>query len=340
MNNTLQEIESKVMESYAEKIAGCLIEKGWKIHPPSKIRGMRPDFIMERNGELAAIEVKGKRGYIENGIKQALHFKNAVNYSYLAIPEEAVTDKILNICKNLGIGLIGIGEESDEIVRPEPTKALESVRNRVLQLRSSKPKVRRKGLLQTMFRSKTFVYLLNHLFLNQTKEYYLNELAYETGISAATIARELDKIEPLDIVTRIKKGRTSYYKINQDCIIHEELKRIFLKFELADSIIADELKRFDIKYALIYGSFARGTETEKSDMDLLIVGNADKTVLLRAISKLEGRIGREINYILWNESEFKEKTRQNISLLENIKENELVMIRGGEDEFRQIITHR
>ena len=326
------------MESYKE-IAGCLTKKGWKMHPPSKIRGMRPDLVIERDGELAAVQVKGKRGNIQNGIKKALHFKNAVNYSYLAIPKEMATDKIVSICKNLGIGLIGVGTEPGEIVRPEPTRALESVRNRVLQFKPSRPKARRKGLLETMFRSRTFVHVLSHLFLNQTREYYLNELAHETGMSAATIARELDKIEPLDIITRTKKGRTSY-RINQDCIIYEELKRIFLKFELADSIMADELKRFDIRYALIYGSFARGTETEASDMDLLIVGNADKTALLRAISKLEGRIGREINHILWNESEFKEKIRQNISLLENIRENELVMIRGGEDEFRQTITRQ
>ena len=327
------------MEShFEEKVEDYLKRRGWRFHFPHKIRGMQPDFIVEKDGKLAAIEVKGERADLDNGIKKALHFKNATNYSYLAIPDFVITDKMVDICKVLGIGLIGIDTESKEIVKPELTKALESVKNKIFQSKSEKPKIRKKGLLETIFRSRTFVYVLNYLFLNQTREYYLNELAFETGISAATIVRELEKIESLDIITKTKKGHTSYYRINRNCIIYEELKRIFLKFELTDDIIEHELRRFDLKFALIYGSFARGTETETSDMDLLIVGNVDKTILLRTISKLETKIGREINYILWSESEFREKIKQNISLLENIKENEIVMIRGGENEFKKIIT--
>ncbi len=327
------------MESYFEELVeDYLVKQGWRLHFPYKIRGMQPDFIIEKDGKLAAIEVKGERADLDNGIKKALHFKNAANYSYLAIPEFAITGKMVDICKGLGIGLISIDRETKEIVRPEQTKALESVKNKIFQSKSEKPKIRKKGLLETLFRSKTFVYVLNHLFLNQNKEYYLNELAFETGISAATIVRELAKIETLDIVTKTKNGQTSYYRINRDCIIYEELKRIFLKFELTDNIIEQELRRFDIKFALIYGSFAKGTEKETSDMDLLIIGNADRTMILRAISKLETKIGREVNYILWSESEFKEKIKQNISLLENIKENEIVMIKGREDEFKKIIT--
>ena len=327
------------MESYfKEQVGNYLKKRGWRFHFPHKIRGMQPDFIAEKDGKLAAIEVKGERADLDNGIKKALHFKNATNYSYLAIPDFAITNKVVDICRVLGIGLIGIDIESKEIVKPELTKALESVKNKIFQSKSEKPIIRKKGLLETLFRSKTFVYVLNHLFLNQTREYYLNELAFETGISAATIVRELDKIESLDIITKTKKGHTSYYRINKSCIIYEELKRIFLKFELTDDIIEYELRGFDIKFALIYGSFARGTETETSDMDLLIIGNADRTIILRAVSKLESKIGREINYILWSESEFKEKIKQDISLLENIKENEIVMIRGREDEFKKIIT--
>lgn len=326
------------MKSYFEEQAEkYLVKQGWKFHFPYKIRGMQPDFIVEKDGKLAVIEVKGERADLDNGIKKALHFKNAANYSYLAIPDFVITGKVVDICKGLGIGLIAIDIESKEIVKPESTKALESVKNKIFQKIQEKPKIKKKGLLETLFRSKTFVYVLNYLFLNQTKEYYLNELASETGISAATIVRELAKIKSLNIVTKTKKGYTSYYRINRNCIIYEELKRIFLKFELTDDIIEYELRPYDIKFALIYGSFARGTETETSDMDLLIIGNADKIIILKTISKLETKIGREVNHILWSESQFKEKIKQGISLLENIKENEIVMIKGREAEFKQII---
>ncbi len=326
------------MESYFEEIVeSYLVKTGWKLHFPYKIRGMQPDFVAEKDGKLAIVEVKGGRADLDNGIKKVLHFKNAVNYSYLAIPPETITSKLVDICDGLGIGLIAIDKEPKEIVRPELTRALESVRNKVSNSIQEKPKIKTRGLLETLFRSKAFVYILNFLFLNQTKEYYLSELASQTRISSPTVLRELGKIQSLNIVTKTKRGNTAYYSINRECIIFEDLKRIFLKFELTDEIISKELDGFDIKYALVYGSFARGIETKDSDIDLLIVGDVDRTLLLRSISKLETKIGREINFILWHEEEFNEKRSQKISLLNNIKENEIVMIKGDEDEFRKAI---
>lgn len=326
------------MELYLEeRVEDYLIKKGWKLHFQNKIRGIRPDFVAEKEGKLAMVEVKGERADLGNGIKKVLHFRNAANYAYLAMPSRSINRKIVNICEGLGIGLISIDQESKEIVRPELTKALESVKNKVLQIVKEKPKIKRKGLLVTLFRSKTFVYILNFLFLNQTRRYYLNELAYHAGVSASTVSRELEKIQPLDIVTKTKESHIVFYKINRNCIIYEELKRIFLKFELTDEIISKELENFDIKYALIYGSFARGIETETSDMDLLIIGDVERALLLRSISKLENKIGREINFILWNEKEFERKKEKKISLLKEIKENEIIMIKGDEDEFKGTI---
>jgi len=55
-------------------------------------------------------------------------------------------------------------------------------------------------------------------------------------------------------------------------VIHDELKRIFMKYEFLDELLASKLRTERVKYALIYGSFAKGTEGEKSDVDLLVVG--------------------------------------------------------------------
>lgn len=323
------------MESYLEgKVKEHLIKKGWRLHPQSKIRGMRPNFIAEKDGKLAIIEVKGERADLDNGIKKVLHFKNAANYSYLAIPDESVTDRIVDICKELGIGLIVIGIKTKQIVKPEPTRALESVKSKIFQKTQEKPKIKKRGLLETLFRTKTLVNILNILFLNQTREYYLNELAREAKVSAPTALKELEKIQPLNIIIKTKKKNGTFYRINIDSIIYKELKQIFLKFELTDEIISKGLEKFNIKYALIFGSFAKNTETDESDIDVLIIGNIDKNEIFRSVSKLETKIGREINVIVWSEDEFKERKRQKISLIQSIKENEIIMIKGDENEFR------
>jgi len=326
------------MESYYEqKVEEYLKKTGWKFHFPDKIRGMKPDFVVSKKGQIAMVEVKGERANMDNAIKQVLHLKNAANYAYLALPSEMIIENIVMICKTLGIGLISINEKTKEIVKPELTKGLESVEKKILQTKQEKPVTEKKSLLELLFRSRTLISILKFLFLNQTKEYYLNDLASRVGAAPSTVFRELHRIQPLNIILKTKGIHIAYYKINKHSIIYDELKRIFLKFELTEELISKALKKYDIKYALIYGSFARGTETETSDMDLLIIGDVDRDSVTRSIFNMGSKIGREINFILWGEKVFKEKIKQNISLLNNIKRNEIIMITGDEDEFKKSI---
>ena len=55
--------------------------------------------------------------------------------------------------------------------------------------------------------------------------------------------------------------------------ITEDLMRIFLKTEsIGKEILTKFPDKEKIRYALIYGSFAKGTESSSSDIDLLILG--------------------------------------------------------------------
>lgn len=71
-------------------------------------------------------------------------------------------------------------------------------------------------------------------------------------------------------------------------------------------------KLHGIKRAFVYGSFARNTERAGSDIDLcLIIRKKEfkENLLLEGIHRLERELGREINYTLITEEEW--KSRQN-----------------------------
>lgn len=319
-----------------ERVARHFEDAGWTLHHSRMVRGRRPDLVAEKNGKLAIIEVKGRAWNRDNAIRAALHFKNAANYAYLAIPG-APGRGMESMCRELGVGLITMDGGVKEAVLPQETEALDSVRGRILHVGKERPAARRKSLLQTLFRSETLVHVLGFLLLNQTGEFYLNELARRAGLAPSTLLRELNRMEPLGIIAKAKKGTAVFYRINRDCIIHEEIRRIFLKFELADRIIAGELAQYDIRYALIYGSFARGTETESSDIDLLVVGRVSKDRFYQSVSSLESRIGREINAIVWDDQQFSSQKGRS-SLLAHMKLNEIIMVRGDEDGFKRAIA--
>lgn len=320
------------------RVEEYLKSRGWKVSREVKVRGRVADIVAVKGEDIAVVEVKGSVGDIYGGIEQALHQKRAVNFSYLTIPKERVTDNLINTCKNLGIGLILLNDGVKEVVKPARSKSLPSVRTKILEIKAKKQaKVSVKSPLEHLFRTKGQILILKLFFLNPNKEFHLNDIARRTGLSPSYVAKELNKIEKIGLTSRREQGNLVLSKVDRKSVIYDELKKIFLKYELLDEIIARELPVEHIKYAFIYGSFAQGKETESSDIDLFIVGKIKENAILYVIRKIEGEVGREVNYILWTEEEFRKKVKEKVPLLRNIVDNPVIMIVGDEDEFRRAV---
>jgi predicted nucleotidyltransferase len=97
-----------------------------------------------------------------------------------------------------------------------------------------------------------------------------------------------------------------------------------------------ELK--EIRYALVYGSFASGEESQSSDVDLLIIGDVDEERVLNVVGGIEEEVDRGINYILWSSEEFMERVKSGHHLLRDIASSPVIMVVGQEDEFRRVVT--
>lgn len=336
-NSTLIDTEIAILqkaEKYFEK-------RGWKTFHEVKLRGRIVDIIATKDGKITAIEVKGGSGDIQRGIEQALHQKNTANFSYLAIPKNRSSKIIINSCQNLGIGLLLVNDGVEEAIKPIISNVLPSVKNIVFREKNKTQKiVYIKSSLENLFRSKAQILILKLLFLNSSNEFHANDIARKTGLAPSTIAKETPLIQNIGLVTRRTQGNLVFYKINNKSIIFNELKRIFLKFEMLDEIIAKDLSGEKIKYALIYGSFAKGTESQSSDIDLLVIGDVNENTLLKSISKTERTIGREINYLLWKEEEFMDRVEKKIPLINEISKTSIMMIIGDEDEFKRLIKAR
>lgn len=122
--------------------------------------------------------------------------------------------------------------------------------------------------------------------------------------------------------------------------IAEELKRIFLKTESLGSQLLAKMSKKDkegVRFALIYGSFAKGAETASSDIDLLVIGDIGEDAILRATTKTERNLGRQVNLVLWTGSEFTEKIKQKIPLVKELAKTPVIMIVGDSSEFKRLV---
>lgn len=325
-------LKSKVID-YLKK------EKGWRMSVLDKIRGIRPDLVATtKDGKIVAVEIKGLNGSIDGAIRQALHFKNAVNFSYIALPEKRVTARVKSVCSGLGIGLVSIDNSVHEVVIPDETDALDSIKHRLLnRTKPAQLPLKQTGSLEKLFKSKSLVLVLKLLFLNSDKQFHLNEISRRVGISASTASKELGNMASLGLVRKRLHGNMTLYQINSDSIIFADIRKIFFKFELLDGLLLDELNDFDLKFVLIFGSFANMAETANSDVDLLIVGSIPEDKLIDIVNGLEDKIEREINYIFWTSKEFDDRSKNKTALLQNIATEQVIMVIGDEEEFRRSI---
>jgi len=190
-------------------------------------------------------------------------------------------------------------------------------------------------MLEKLFTSKTRTKILTLLMFNQDSEYHLREIARKIKISPIYVSKELANLEQLNLVNKKHKGNLTIYQINEGSVILNELKKIFIKTDYIGELIKNKLSG-KVKYTFIYGSFANGTETESSDIDLFVVGDISEDNIITIIQELESKSGREINYVLWTEKVFAQRAK-NHHLLRSIKKNKIIMLIGDENEFKKRI---
>lgn len=192
--------------------------------------------------------------------------------------------------------------------------------------------------IDRLFGSKTRVSLLSKLFMNPDKSFYVRELSRELNIPYGMLYKEVKNLISLSILNEEKKGKLTLISANKSLPYFSEVKNLMIKTTgLADLLKAALSALKEIRYALIYGSLASGEESESSDIDLLIIGNATEDNMLNAVSRIEKEVGREINYILWNTSEFMKRVKSHHHLISDIANKPIIMLVGEENEFRRTL---
>ena len=192
-------------------------------------------------------------------------------------------------------------------------------------------------MLEKIIGSKSRIKMLELFLFYSEKNFYLREIARLTKENTNAVRRELKNLIDVGIIKREEKGNMIFYEINKTSPLYEPLKTIFMRTESLGKHLKEALKNKNTKYVLVYGSFASGRETEKSDIDLLIISAIKQSDIIDVISDFERKMLREVNYIIWTEKEFEKRIKENHHLLADIIKNPVIMIIGDEDEFRRAV---
>lgn len=191
-------------------------------------------------------------------------------------------------------------------------------------------------MLETLYVTKSRIRqdLLALFFSNPSRRYYLRELERTLGYSAGSIRRELLRFQKDNLFVTRRVGNLLYYSLDTSHPLFKELKGIVSKTVGVEGAVRKALTSFkSIRLAFVYGSFASGREKATSDIDLMIVGHPDVSLLNEKIAELERKLRREINPTVYSLQEYRAKKRASSGFIAEVLRAPKIMLIGNEDEL-------
>lgn len=189
-------------------------------------------------------------------------------------------------------------------------------------------------MLEYFITSKTKRSLLKLFFTNPERRFYTREIAKITGEPLNAVRRELGYLEKAGLLKSHKEGNLKYSEVVKEFPFYLELKKIIYSTVALGDYLRDSLKDSEsIELAFIYGSVARNQETEKSDIDLFVVGEIEEEELHGLVSDIEKGIGREVNYTLMSKKEFNERRDRGEPFLKRVIRERKLVLKGNLDVY-------
>jgi DNA-binding transcriptional ArsR family regulator len=163
-------------------------------------------------------------------------------------------------------------------------------------------------MLERLFSSKTRVDILRLFFTREDAKFYVRQIARDLGRDISGIKRELDNLERLGLLVSEKVGNLRYYSVNRDSAIYPEVKGLVAKTVGVQGALASALKGVaGLRQAWLYSINAHAPGEGGGAIPVLIVGRVDLSALNETITRLEGKLNREINYTVFDEGEFERR---------------------------------
>jgi len=184
--------------------------------------------------------------------------------------------------------------------------------------------------------SKVQARVLGLLFGNPDRSFYANELFRLAGTGTGAGVRELAKLSAAGLITVNKIGNQKHYQANRNTPIFDELRGIVLKtLGMADILRQSLLPMADkISVAFIYGSIAKGTDTAKSDIDVMVIGESiDYPEVYSALMPTEAQLGRKVNPSLYNKADVIKKLKAENAFLTRIMVQSKIFLIGSENDL-------
>ncbi len=166
-------------------------------------------------------------------------------------------------------------------------------------------------MIDQLFGSKTRVKLLQLFLSNPNRSFYVREITRKVDEQINSVRRELANMLSVGIITSDSGNNKLYYEVNQKYEHYEALKSIFGSKSAVTAKEASEGESNDmvaqlrllgaVELAFLSGVFTRD---DLSPVDILIVGDVNRTRLRKFVAAVEKEEGKDLRYSIMDSDEF------------------------------------
>jgi predicted nucleotidyltransferase len=189
------------------------------------------------------------------------------------------------------------------------------------------------GLSDALFTT-TQQRVLGALYGQPQRSFTVSELIASTGAGSGAVQRELAKLVASGLLTVRPVGNQKHYQADPAAPIHDELVGIMQKtVGLAEPLRAAlQPLANKITAAFVFGSVAKRSDTARSDIDLMVVGDVTFAEVINAVYPLHERLGREVNPIVLTSKEFDERAKDS-GFIARVLERPKIWLIGDQDDL-------
>ena len=163
--------------------------------------------------------------------------------------------------------------------------------------------------------------IIDLLNRNKEKQFTMNEIAKSLNQHYSLVHRMLERISKDKIIFKEKVGNSYICRLNKNnektaallALAEIERKEGFYNKNKEIKLILEDLVNSIKENAIsiiLFGSYAKGKQTEKSDIDILIL-TEKKFLIGKTLRELYAKYGREINPIILTLEELKQQKDEN-----------------------------
>jgi predicted nucleotidyltransferase len=175
------------------------------------------------------------------------------------------------------------------------------------------------------------------IFGHPKRSFYTSEIVRNVHSGRGAVERELARLEQTGLVSVEHIGNQKHYRANHESPIFNELHGIVLKTVGLAEPLRQSLAPYSekIRVAFVYGSIAKGTDTARSDIDLMVIGD-DLTYaeLFAGLQKAETILQRSVNPTFLSFDDWHHKRTTKDSVIAKIAAQPKLFIFGTEADLK------